>query len=72
MYTLLKLIPRRELVLQQLPGLGSSLLVAELFYKFGSFSLEAIAFLATWFVLDAVVHTARGLADGASDHQRAT
>ncbi|HET8679008.1 MAG TPA: hypothetical protein VFM39_02745 [bacterium] len=31
--------------------LGVSLVVAEFFYKFHSFTLEALAFLATWYVL---------------------
>jgi hypothetical protein len=54
MYTLTRLLSRKALVRQQVPTLGGSLLVAELFYKFGSFTLEAVAFLGTWFVLDAV------------------
>jgi hypothetical protein len=33
-----------------MPPLAFSLVVAELFYKFGSFSLEAVGFLATWAV----------------------
>lgn len=61
MYTLLRRLPRREIVLQQLPGVGSSLVIAEVFYKFGSFSLEVIAFLATWFVLDLAFETTRQL-----------
>lgn len=32
-----------------------ALLVAELFFKFGSFSLECIAFLATWFGVDLII-----------------
>jgi len=31
--------------------LGVSLTVAEVFYKFHSFTLEALAFLATWYAL---------------------
>jgi len=31
-------------------------LIAELFYKFHSFTLECAAFLATWFVLDGALH----------------
>jgi len=54
MYTLTRLLSRKALLLQQLPTLGGSLLIAELFYKFGSFTLESLAFLATWFVLDAL------------------
>lgn len=64
MYTLTRLLSRRALLLQQLPTLGSSLLIAELFYKFGSFSLEAAAFLGTWFVLDAVYQTINDLRKG--------
>jgi len=53
MYTLTRLVPLRQLVLQQAPALGLSLFIAELFYKFHSFILEGTAFLATWYVVDA-------------------
>jgi len=33
-------------------GILPALLIAELFYKFHSFILECMAFLATWLVLD--------------------
>jgi hypothetical protein len=33
-----------------------SFVIAELFYKFHSFTLECVAFLVTWFVLDAALH----------------
>jgi hypothetical protein len=45
-------MPWRELVAEQLPVLAISILIAEFFYKFHSFTLECIAFLATWFSLD--------------------
>ena len=32
-----------------------ALFVAETFYRFHSFTLECLAFLATWYVLDAIV-----------------
>lgn len=48
----------RTLLARQGPTMGTSLLVAELFFKFGSFTLESLAFLATWFVLDAAVQVA--------------
>ena len=54
MYTLTRLLPIEELLLRQAPALLLSLLLAEAFYKFGSFSLECVAFLGTWFVLDLV------------------
>ena len=68
MYTLIRSIPRRQLLLEQIPVLATSFVIAELFYKFGSFALECIAFLATWLVLDALVHHARD-AFGRSDRQ---
>jgi len=61
MFTLLRALSVRELVLQQAPVIASSLVIAELFYKFHSFLLETAAFLATWFVLDATVKGARRL-----------
>ena len=55
MYQLLKSISNRQLLQRQLPIVLASFVVAELFYKFKSFTLETLAFLATWFVLDWVV-----------------
>lgn len=52
MYTLIRLIPLRQLLWQQVPALGGSLLIAELFYKFHSFTLECLAFLGTWYAVD--------------------
>ena len=57
MYTLIQSLPRRRLFAEQIPAFGSSLLIAELFYKFHSFLLETAAFLATWFVVDLVLST---------------
>lgn len=34
--------------------IGLSLVIAELFYKFHSFTLETLAFLATWYALSAI------------------
>ena len=55
MYELLRRLTLKQLTLEQLPTLALSLGIAELFYKFHSFLLETGAFLATWFVFDAVV-----------------
>jgi biotin transporter BioY len=55
MYTLIRLLPTKRLLSEQMPALGLAWLIAELFYKFRSFTLECIAFLVTWFVLDAVI-----------------
>jgi hypothetical protein len=58
MYTLLRSMPLKRLVAEQLPALASAWLMAELFYKFHSFTLECLAFLATWFVADLVIQLA--------------
>ena len=55
MYTLIKSIPLHRLILEQGLAFGFSLLMAELFYKFHSFTLECLAFLATWYVVDFVI-----------------
>ena len=55
MFTLWRMLPVRGLVLKQLPQLLAALVIAELFYKFHSFLLEAIAFLVTWFIMGALV-----------------
>jgi hypothetical protein len=55
MYTLIRLIPLQKLFTEQAPVLGASIVIAELFYKFHSFTLECMAFLATWYVLDAAL-----------------
>lgn len=52
MYQLLWSSPRRELLTRHLPGLLISFFIAEFYFKWGSFALECIGFLATWFVID--------------------
>ena len=54
MFELIRSSSRRELFTRHAPGLLIAFVVAELFYKWGSFSLECLGFLATWFVLDAL------------------
>ncbi|MDQ3935455.1 MAG: hypothetical protein M3340_12585 [Actinomycetota bacterium] len=53
MYALTSLLPPRALLLEQAPVFLAALVIAELFYKFHSFTLECLAFVATWWVLDA-------------------
>ena len=55
MYTLIRLISFRQLIFEQAPAMATSLVIAELCYKFHSFSLECVAFLATWYVVDAAI-----------------
>lgn len=57
MFTLLKSIRSRHVYLSEPISFVAALVIAELFYKFHSFMLETAAFLATWFVLGAVVYT---------------
>jgi hypothetical protein len=45
----------REGVLVEAPSFALSLGVAEFCYKFHSFTLECLAFLATWFVVSSLV-----------------
>lgn len=54
-YTLIRTIPFRQLLLEQMPALATSFVIAEMFYKFHSFTSECVAFLATWYVLDAAI-----------------
>jgi hypothetical protein len=61
MFTLLRMLSVRRLLIEQFPSIAAAWLIAELFYKFHSFSLECAAFLATWFVFDALVQLARHL-----------
>lgn len=55
MYTFTQLLSGKDLLTRQVPTLLVALVIAEVLYKFGSFTLEAVAFLATWFVLDAAL-----------------
>lgn len=53
MYELIRRLPVSRLAFEQAPQLAIALTIAEVLYKFHSFLLEAVAFLATWFVLGA-------------------
>lgn len=55
MYTLLRNGFTRDGLTSQIPSLGVTIVVAELFYKFHSFSLEFLAALATWLAIDFVL-----------------
>jgi hypothetical protein len=57
MFTLLKSLRSRQVYLSEPASFVAALVIAELFYKFKSFLLETGAFLLTWFVLGAIVHT---------------
>ena len=53
MYAIIHSLPRPAMLAQGI-GLVLSLIIVELFYKFHSFTLEALAFLVTWYVLGAI------------------
>ena len=55
MYQLITSSSLKQLLLQQLPAISISIAIAEMFYKFHSFTLECIAFLLTWGVVDALI-----------------
>lgn len=51
MYTYVKNVGVPAFLVREAPAFVASFLIAELFYKFHSFSLECLAFLTTWCVL---------------------
>ena len=53
MYTFLRTLTPSQLAMEHFPTFAAAFLIAEFFYKFKSFALEAAAFLITWYVLDA-------------------
>ncbi len=55
MYHLIHSFTVGQLFKRQLPVFALAFIIAELFYKFHSFTLECAAFLATWYVLDVIV-----------------
>lgn len=67
MYSLMRTTPSRTLLTRQLPTFAASLVVAEMFYKFGSFSVEAIAFLGTWYLLDYGIQRLRAASSPPAD-----
>ena len=50
MYTLLRTAGVRSALIAEAPGFLVSLLIAHIFFKFGSFGLELVAFLVCWWL----------------------
>ena len=70
MYSLMRSMSLRSLLVEQLPVLLLSMIIAEVFFKFHSFTLETVAFLATWFLIDFVVQSVlRAIAKRAAQPQ---
>ena len=61
MFTLLRMLSAKRILIEQLPAIAGAWVIAELFYKFHSFTLECAAFLVTWFVFDASIQFAKRL-----------
>ncbi len=61
MYTLFRHFGLRKALRAEVPSLALSILLAEILYKFHSFTLECLAFLATWFVISYLFSLARGV-----------
>lgn len=59
MYQFLTSLSGQELAIRQVPAFTVSFIVAALFYRFHSFALECLAFLVTWFVVDAFIEVVR-------------
>ncbi len=59
MFNLIRRGTSRELLTGELPALVVSLGVAEAFFKFHSFLLEGMAFLALWYALGAAAWAVR-------------
>lgn len=72
MYALIHRVGVHEGLRLEAPSLMVSMIVAELFYRFHSFSLECLAFLATWFVVSYLARRSPPHFDGQRTHQPAT
>ena len=51
MYSYVKTIGVPAVLVREAPAFAVSFVIAEMFYKFGSFTLETGAFLVTWYAL---------------------
>jgi hypothetical protein len=61
MYSLFRYLGIHQTLRREGVPLGLAWFVAEVFYKFHSFTLECVAFLATWFVLSAILNKVLGV-----------
>ncbi|NJM30764.1 MAG: hypothetical protein HC855_12305 [Rhizobiales bacterium] len=61
MHSAVQALGRRFIAQEAVPG-AVAFAIAEFFYKFHSFALECLAFLATWYILSFLWSKARGAA----------
>ena len=64
MFGMLRVLTVKELLLVEAPALLVSFVIAELFYKFHSFTLECGAFLLTWCAVGAAFRAGARLRRG--------
>jgi hypothetical protein len=67
MFTAVRRFTPVEIVFVEAPALVAALVVAEGFYKFHSFTLEALAFLATWLAFGGLLAAGRKALTRADD-----
>jgi len=60
MYSYVRTVGIPTFVAREAPAFAAAFVTAELFYKFGSFTLETLAFLATWYGLSWVQSAVTG------------
>jgi hypothetical protein len=60
MYALLAQVRSRTVAATEVVCFGIALVIAEIFFKFHSFTLECVAFLTLWFSLGALASAVTG------------
>ena len=61
MLEFIRSLNRTGTLVYQLPSMAAAFLIAENFYKFRSFALECLAFMASWYAIDLAVDILRKL-----------
>ncbi len=56
LFSLINIVGLREILSREAIPFAVSLIVAQLYFKWGSFALELIGFLALWLTLGAMLH----------------
>jgi hypothetical protein len=69
-YALVRNLGTRVEVTREVATLAASLVIAEAFYRFHSFTLECVAFLATWMALGGLAELGGRLIRGAGGSER--
>ncbi len=67
MFSLIRMGTGRTVLAEEGPALVLALAVSEAFFRFHSFLLEGVAFLALWYALGAAAWAVRGRAKAAKE-----